>query len=291
MIGPWGRLCLAAGVTAASALSAAPATAAPLGSVTGIWGHGGDASIDLSGSDAISGAGTASPAAPELRPVTVTVPACGANSPNLAQPADVLCPETAALCSATTDPNDSMFWVYQGPPGVTRPAPGQWRFVGQACLHANGGTDPLRIGLSLNDFRRLPLPAGTARVQPPTLRTLVNVDTNVYVEARPVELTTTLLDQPVRVRATPVRFTWTFGDGGTLRTADPGGPYPRMTTTHVYRQPGTPTLRLVTSYTGEYSVAGGRWLPVDGEAEVASAPVTLTVVQTRAELVDQPLTP
>jgi hypothetical protein len=195
------------------------------------------------------------------------------------------------MCSTTPDPSDSMFWIYQGPPGVSRPSGGQWRLIGQACMHSADGSGQALPALSLNDFRRLPLPPGTAHVQPPSLRTLVNVDTNVYVEARPTVLTTTLLGQPVQVRATPVRFTWSFGDGGSLRTQDAGGPYPQMTTTHVYRRAGLVTVQLVTSYTGEYSVAGGPWLPVDGEADVPSGAVTLTIVETRAELVDQPLTP
>lgn len=141
----------------------------------------------------------------------------------------------------------------------------------------------------MTDFRRLPLPEGEAHVQPATLRTLVNVDTNVYVTAGPVTLNTTLVGQPVRVRATPIGFRWAFGDAATLATVDPGGPYPQMTTTHVYRQPGVVSVTLTTRYSGEYSVAGGPWLPVDGEAAVVSAPVRLTVVATRNALVAEPL--
>jgi hypothetical protein len=143
--------------------------------------------------------------------------------------------------------------------------------------------------LSLAEFRRLPLPAGVVHVQPGTLRTLVNVETNVFVSAGPANLRTTLIGRPVRVRATPVGFRWTFGDGGVLNTTDAGGAYPAMTTTHVYRQPGVVPVALVTRYRGEYSVAGGPWLPVDGEAEVNSPPVQLTVVATRNELVSGPL--
>jgi hypothetical protein len=222
-------------------------------------------------------------------PVTVTVPACGGNEPNLAMPVEGLCAQAVSMCSDTTDPSDVMFWIYQGPPGVSAPVPGQWRLVGQACLHTGEVSERAVPAFTVEDFRRLPLPAGGVRIQPATLRTLVNVETNVYVDSRPVVLTTTLLGMPVRVRATPAGYTWTFGDGSRLRTTDPGGPFPRMSTTHVYRLPGRWLVTLVTSYTGEYSVAGGPWLPVDGEADVPSPAVTLTVVETRARLVDQPL--
>jgi hypothetical protein len=97
---------------------------------------------------------------------------------------------------------------------------------------------------------------------------------------------TTLLGMPVRVRATPVKFTWNFGDGASLRTTDAGAPYPRMTTTHVYRQPGRRAISLVTSYAGEYSVSDGPWLPVEGEVEVSSTAVIVVVFEARAHLVD-----
>lgn len=222
-------------------------------------------------------------------PVTVAVPACGGNEPNLAMPIEGLCSQAVAMCSDTADPSDAMFWIYQGPPGVSAPVPGQWRLVGQACLHRGEVSGRAVPAFTVEDFRRLPLPASGIRIQPATLRTLVNVETNVYVDSRPVVLTATLLGMPVRVRATPARYAWTFGDGSRLRTTDPGGPYPRMSTTHVYRLPGRSLVTLVTSYTGEYSIAGGPWLPVDGEADVPSPAVALTVVEARARLVDQPL--
>jgi hypothetical protein len=200
-----------------------------------------------------------------------------------------MCPQSLSMCAATPDPRDLMFWIYQGPVGVDTPVAGQWRLVGQTCLRAGDIADQARLAVSIEDFRRLPLPSSRIRVQPATLRTLVNVETNVYVNSGPVVLGTTLFGVPVRVRATPVRYTWTFGDGASLRTVDPGAPYPRMTCTHVYRQPGERAINLVTSYVGEYSVSGGPWLPIEGEAEVSSSAVILTVIEARAHLVDEPI--
>jgi hypothetical protein len=139
------------------------------------------------------------------------------------------------------------------------------------------------------DFRRLPLPPGGVRIEPPNLRTLVNVPTNVYVVAEVRIIPTTLLGFPVRVRATPERFRWRFGDREGLDTADPGAPYPDLRTTHTYLRPGQRRVGLRTSYRGEYSVAGGPWLPIDGTAQVASAPVTLTVLSATNRLVADPL--
>jgi PKD repeat protein len=130
----------------------------------------------------------------------------------------------------------------------------------------------------VEDFRRLPLPAGVVHVQPPNGRTLVNVPTNVYVDADEVVLPTQLLGFPVRVRATPARFTWRFGDGHAMTTTDRGAPYPDMTTTHTYTRPQTARIALTTVYTGEYSVAGGPFQPIDGTATVQSPAAALTVL-------------
>jgi hypothetical protein len=156
-------------------------------------------------------------------------------------------------------------------------------------MNPSGADERAVPALTLEDFRRLPLPAGEVHVQPPSLRTLVNVPTNVYVDAETVVLPTELLGTPVRVRATPTRFRWSFGDGGTLETTDPGAPYPDLRTAHTYRAPGSVSVRLTTDYAGEYSVDGGPWLPVVGTAQVTSPAVTLTVLAAQAELVADPL--
>jgi PKD repeat protein len=136
----------------------------------------------------------------------------------------------------------------------------------------------------VEDFRRLPLPAGVVHIQPPNGRTLVNVPTNVYVDAEEIVLPTQVLGFPVRVRATPSRFTWRFGDGRTMTTKDSGAPYPHMTTTHTYTRPQTARVALTTVYTGEYSVAGGPFQPIDGTATVESPGAALTVLAAESRL-------
>jgi PKD repeat protein len=136
----------------------------------------------------------------------------------------------------------------------------------------------------VEEFRRLPLPAGVVHIQPPNGRTLINVPTNVYVDARTVTLPTQLLGFPVRVRATPAQFRWRFGDGQSLTTDDQGGPYPEMTTTHTYTRPRKAKVTLTTEYTGEYSVAGGPFQPIEGTATVTSPAAALTVLAAENEL-------
>ena len=195
------------------------------------------------------------------------------------------CAEARELCLDTPDPDDRMYWLMREPDDVAAPTRDDWVWVGQQCIGPGDAATRAIPALSVEAFRRLPLPPGDVNVQPPNRRTLVNVPTNVYAGAEPVLLPTTLLGYPVRVRATPVCFRWTYGDGARLETADPGAAYPALRTAHTYRAPGTRSVRLTTVYRGEYSVDGGPWLQVAGEAEVASPPVSLTVLAARTELV------
>ena len=115
---------------------------------------------------------------------------------------------------------------------------------------------------------------------------LVGVPTNVYASAEPVTLDTELLGFPVQVRATPSRYSWDFGDGNAHGpTEDAGAPYPDLRITHEYASSGVHGVRLTTYYSGEYSVAGGPWLPVPGEAGVTSGAVDVEALAGRNRLV------
>ena len=212
--------------------------------------------------------------------VYTRVPACTGNDPN--RGLDGFCQDALDACTAP----EIMYWLFVGPAGSTVGAPG-WRQYGQRCL---GPTDPappvVLPAMSLADFQRLPLPAGTSRVQPDNGYTLINIETNVFAEAEPVTLNTTLLGFPVQVRATPSRYAWDFGDGQRFGpTEDPGEPYPALRITNTYTAAGVYAVTLTTYYTGEYSVAGGPFLPIVGEARVDSPTVQIEALAGRNHLV------
>jgi hypothetical protein len=248
-----------------------------------VKGQGGDGVIDVLGHRDRPGGGDRDSRSSSGRQVLV-VPACAGNEP-AAGLLDASCLQALAMCASTAAPDDVMMWVFSGPPGVSVPSPGQWARVAARCLRpAVAARLQGRPVFSVSDFRRLPLPAGGVRVQPANLVTLVNVPTNVFVDAPVRVLETSLLGFPVRVRVTPRLFRWGFGDGRQLVTEDPGAAFPDLRVTHTYLTEGSVRVDLVTEYSGEYSVAGGAWLPVDGTAQVASAPVTLTVLAAHNEL-------
>ena len=228
----------------------------------------------------------------QVRLVRAYVPACEGNWPYSPESLGTLCPAAVTLCAGSDHPGDLAYWVFTAPAGAPRENRASWTPTGEyTCRGARDGNDPEAAEpvVTVEDFRRLPIPAADIKVQPADRRTLINIPTNLYAGAAAVVLPTTVLGQAVRVRATPVRFHWTYGDGSARTTADAGAPYPELRTAHVYRDPGTRTLGLTTTYSGEYSVAGGAWLPIDGVATVNSPGTDLTVLAARNQLVADPV--
>lgn len=61
-----------------------------------------------------------------------------------------------------------------------------------------------------------------------------------------------LIGESIDVAMRP-SFTWSFGDGSFATTTDPGGPYPNGRITHIYSNPGTYPVILVTTWGGSFT--------------------------------------
>lgn len=222
------------------------------------------------------------------------IPACAGNDINSG--VDVPCPEAQTACGR---PGVYQWWLYRAPYREDDPltiGEAGWRRTGTLCATPQAaGTTPQVPAFSLAEFQRLPLPAGTSTVEPPTGFVLVNMPTNVYASSTgAVVLDTTLAGIAIQVRATPVRWSWDFGDGqGRIGpTSVPGAAYPALTHTHTYTERGTYDITMTTHYTGEYSLDGGAvWLPVVGEATVTGPPTTVQALAGRNVLVADPAGP
>lgn len=147
-------------------------------------------------------------------------------------------------------------------------------------------SEPIIITVTRSDFAELPLDLPTVHLQPERDWFLVNMDTLVYTDGAPQMLETTVLDVPVRVRATPVEFSWDFGDGSTpLVTAEAGAPWPAQDIAHVYqREAENVAITLTTTWSGEFQVAGqGPWIPIAGTTttQSESAPFRIDTAETR----------
>ena len=152
--------------------------------------------------------------------------------------------------------------------------------------YAEPATPALTTGHVRRAFAELRLPAGEMVVQPPDGLTLVNFDTNFYTTTtEPITRTVRLLGRRVILEANPSRYTWTFGDGQSLTTTDPGAPYPRLTITHNYLRTGTYRPTLATTYTGRFRVGNGPWRQIPGTVTIDGTGQPLRAIEAEPKLV------
>ncbi len=138
----------------------------------------------------------------------------------------------------------------------------------------------------LAEYKDVLFPGLGVKVQPKG-RTLVNLDTVVYTDQSKVSVNTvTLLGFPVVVEATPMSYTWNFGDGKTLTTTSPGKAYPAKEIVHRYMKSGDVRVTLTTNYAARYNVAGTGWQYVDGTVAISGPATPLLVREAVPVLVD-----
>jgi hypothetical protein len=138
-----------------------------------------------------------------------------------------------------------------------------------------------------SETKNVMFPGLSVKVQP-NGRTLVNLDTIVYTADSKVSTTiVTLLGFPVVVEATPISYTWRFGDGSpALTTSTPGKPYPSKEITHKYMKRGAVSLTLTTNYAARFNVADTGWQYIDGTVPITGPATALQVREAVPVLVD-----
>jgi hypothetical protein len=210
------------------------------------------------------------------------VPACLPNGP--ANGADAMCASAALACENRG--GGILMRIYRRENG------GPWEHLGTTCV---GGASPV---VTVEDVRAMAGAAYRAQMHPPAATigsepatySLVNVPT--YFAANGAgPMTQTFGPDAIRmtITATPT-WAWAFGDGATLETSSPGGPYPTGDVTHTYRTRGARTVTLTTRWSAQFTVvtALGSFGPFDvGGPQIApSSSRAMQVYEGRAELVD-----
>lgn len=129
-------------------------------------------------------------------------------------------------------------------------------------------TDPASIAAELRDH--LPVPDVTISANPDT--GLVALPSWFWIDGydgAPISSSDTLGGVTVEVQIVPQRYTWSFGDGGTLETTLPGEPYPAESDIqHSYEQSslgagGAFVVTVEISFSAQYRVNGGAWQSLD----------------------------
>lgn len=191
------------------------------------------------------------------------------------------------------DGADTPYKTRQGPIGCVPLTPEDLEAAGLEATEVDGQTvlRATQVILSVEDFNTFPVaPAQAHQERAP--HTLKNYNTNFWADPNPQEFTRTIAGQEVSLRATPVSYTFHYGDGTTLGPIN----YPGYQlgediwdqptdTSHKYTEPGDYQFTITTSYRGEYSVNGGPWQVIDGTVERSTDPQLVRVWRVKAGLV------
>jgi hypothetical protein len=158
--------------------------------------------------------------------------------------------------------------------------------VGSYCMDSDG---PLTVGDLATRVRDVVIervPAQSVSSQP-AAGPVVNLPA-VFDTGQPRRLDTrrfTLVGFDVVLDATPT-WHWSWGDGSSADSLDPGGSWPDVSVSHTYRQPGPVSVVLQTSWAGTFTVDGIGPFPTGGTPVVqVSSALPLTVRAARATLV------
>lgn len=163
---------------------------------------------------------------------------------------------------------------------------GPWSFDQWTCLTDSGvaSTGPAPLPqvtwqVVLREVESIGLPSLEVQVEPAD-KTLVNFATNFYATPEAFERQVSLLGRSVDVRADPVGFAWTFGDGESTTTQGPGGAYPDLQVTHEYADADVTVHPSVdVTYEAQFRVDGGTWQTIPETVTIAGTPVALRVVE------------
>ncbi|NKG19460.1 hypothetical protein [Paeniglutamicibacter terrestris] len=199
-------------------------------------------------------------------------------------------------CDAIADPTcpDGGYRTIRTIRAINGPRAGQIVSTTQYCsaeppTTIPGAEDDI-AKMTLADFRRLNILASIIISQPESF-SLRNGNAHMFADAESQNFAVTIFDQNVRVRAIPVSYAWSYGDGATRSFSFPGQPMAQRgfdeptTTSHVYTETGDFAVGLTTRFRGEYSTEGGPWTPIPGVANVPSEQITMSVWRTKKILV------
>lgn len=145
---------------------------------------------------------------------------------------------------------------------------------------------PTRIPES--QFQTFDIPAPTIHAWPKDWA-VIGKSAAFWTDADTSYIDMTLLTYAVTVKVTPETFYWDFGDstgGTTSKTGSKPLPGAEPTIGHDYQKTGAKTVDMTAEFSGEFSVDGGPWLPIDGFAHVASNEISIDVYRFHRYLVD-----
>ena len=127
---------------------------------------------------------------------------------------------------------------------------------------------------------------------------VVGLDANFYATGGSSVQSGTLLGYPASVRFTPVRWSWSYGDGASATRATRGATWRAQgipefdptSTSHVYERAGTYYIDLTIGYHVEYTFNGSAWGPIAGTLWLPANRLVATVGGAKTVLVERECT-
>ena len=167
-----------------------------------------------------------------------------------------------------------------------RSAGSAWQDLGVVCVGESGPITVRRLGEELRVRMARDLPPLRPAAQPS--RGAVTQLPVVFRSGQPGRWAASLmlLGLPVEVVGDPM-WSWNFADGATVTTDDPGGRYPDLAVSHVYRRPGEMVVSVAATWAGKFTVDGLGPFGVEGVVE-QSARLDVRVGEGRALLTGAP---
>ena len=134
------------------------------------------------------------------------------------------------------------------PPGISKP-----KVAAPKKKIAPKKIAPVAVAAtSLSDRISKSLPTAGISYQP-NFKPLINVPVYFWSDVPTVfRSKVDLIGESIDVVMRP-SFTWSFGDGSFATTTDPSGPYPNGKISHIYSNPGTYPVILITTWGGSFS--------------------------------------
>ncbi|HVQ87380.1 MAG TPA: PKD domain-containing protein [Actinomycetes bacterium] len=169
---------------------------------------------------------------------------------------------------------------------LLRPGAPDWEEVGLVCIHASGPTTVSDVADHLHDVVIEGVPPQSPSSQPRG-GTLVQLPA-IFDSGQPRMLGARQFDLvgfaiELQGRAT---WVWSFGDGISMTTDEPGGSWPNDTVAHTYTESGSYPVTLSTEWEAWFTVDGFGPFPVSGDPVVqVSTPFALPVQEARAQLI------
>lgn len=197
------------------------------------------------------------------------------------QPAAPKPPRPPAAPAPKPKPIWSQKPANEAPQAVPKPKPSQ-PGSGGSCVCPNHSQPPATTppppgdaaspGVSVTEMATVRITPSVITMWPSSGDVLINLRTPVMTSGNAQVHAVELRGEQIKVRATPVEFTWDFGDGTVFTTTEPGTPFPNASISHQYltRAPKT-RITLQTTWKAEFQHPGtGQWHPIDGVVKTTS---------------------